>query len=208
MEKLQKVMGKVAALDRMNVDTDQIIPKQFLKRIERTGFGEFLFFDWKYNDDGTINEDFELNQTRYAGSCILLTRDNFGSGSSREHAPWAIREAGFRVILAPSFADIFYNNCFKNSILPIVISKDRTDELFCLVLKNEGYSLEIDLVKRSVTGQGVEFSFEIDDFKRKVLLEGLDDISQTLELEATIENYEKLFKNERQWVLPDECKNS
>ena len=208
MEKLQKVMGKVAALDRMNVDTDQIIPKQFLKRIERTGFGEFLFFDWKYNDDGTINEDFELNQTRYAGSCILLTRDNFGSGSSREHAPLAIREAGFRVILAPSFADIFYNNCFKNSILPIVISKDRTDELFCLVLKNEGYSLEIDLVKRSVTGQGVEFSFEIDDFKRKVLLEGLDDISQTLELEATIENYEKLFKNERQWVLPDECKNS
>ena len=207
MEKLQKVSGKVAALDRMNVDTDQIIPKQFLKRIERTGFGEFLFFDWKYNDDGTLNEDFELNQTRYTDACILLTRENFGSGSSREHAPWAIREAGFRVILAPSFADIFYNNCFKNSILPIVLSKDRTDELFRLVLENEGYSLEVDLVEKSVTGEGASFSFEIDDFKRKVLLEGLDDISQTLELENSIEKYEKLFVNEREWVLPDERKS-
>ena len=207
MEKLQKVSGKVAALDRMNVDTDQIIPKQFLKRIERTGFGEFLFFDWKYNDDGTLNEDFELNLPRYTDACILLTRENFGSGSSREHAPWAIREAGFRVILAPSFADIFYNNCFKNSILPIVLSKDRTDELFRLVLENEGYSLEVDLVEKSVTGKGISFSFEIDDFKRKVLLEGLDDISQTLELENSIEKYEKLFVNEREWVLPDERKN-
>ena len=207
MEKLQKVSGKVAALDRMNVDTDQIIPKQFLKRIERTGFGEFLFFDWKYNDDGTLNEDFELNQARYADACILLTRENFGSGSSREHAPWAIREAGFRVILAPSFADIFYNNCFKNSILPIVLSKNRTDELFRLVWENEGYSLEVDLVEKSVTGEGVSFSFEIDDFKRKVLLEGLDDISQTLELENSIEKYEKLFINEREWVLPDERKS-
>ena len=208
MEILQKVSGKVAALDRMNVDTDQIIPKQFLKRIERTGFGDFLFFDWKYNDDGTLNEDFELNQTRYADACILLTRENFGSGSSREHAPWAIREAGFRVILAPSFADIFYNNCFKNSILPIALSKDRTDELFRIVLENEGYSLEVDLVEKSVTGEGISFSFEIDDFKRKVLLEGLDDISQTLELENSIEKYEKLFMNERDWVLPDERKSS
>lgn len=208
MEKLKKVSGKIAALDRMNVDTDQIIPKQFLKRIERTGFGEFLFFDWKYNDDGTLNGDFELNQTRYADACILLARENFGSGSSREHAPWAIREAGFRVILAPSFADIFYNNCFKNSILPIVISKDRTDEIFRLVLENEDYSLEVDLVEKSVTGKGTSFSFEIDDFKRKVLLEGLDDISQTLELESSIEKYEKLFMNQRKWVLPDERKNS
>ena len=207
MEKLQKVSGKVAALDRMNIDTDQIIPKQFLKRIERTGFGEFLFFDWKFNDDGTLNEDFELNLPRYAGACILLTRENFGSGSSREHAPWAIKEAGFRVILAPSFADIFYNNCFKNSILPIVLPKERTDELFQLVWENEGYSLEVDLVKKSVTGEGVDFSFEIDDFKRKVLLEGLDDISQTLELENSIGKYEKLFVNEREWVLPDERKN-
>ena len=204
MERLQKVSGKVAALDRMNVDTDQIIPKQFLKRIERTGFGEFLFFDWKYNDDGTLNEDFELNQTRYADACILLTRENFGSGSSREHAPWAIREAGFRVILAPSFADIFYNNCFKNSILPIVLPRDRTDELFRIVLENEGYSLEVDLVEKSVTGEGISFSFEIDDFKRKVLLEGLDDISQTLQVEKSIEEYEKLFADKRKWVLPEE----
>ena len=207
MEKLLKVSGKVAVLDRMNVDTDQIIPKQFLKRIERTGFGEFLFFDWKFNDDGTLNEDFELNQTRYADACILLTRENFGSGSSREHAPWAIREAGFRVILAPSFADIFYNNCFKNSILPIVLPKDRMDELFRIVWENEGYSLEVDLVEKSVTGEGISFSFEIDDFKRKVLLEGLDDISQTLQVEKSIEKYEKLFVDERKWVLPEERKN-
>ncbi len=207
MEKLSKISGKVAALDRMNVDTDQIIPKQFLKRIERTGFGEFLFFDWKYNDDGTLNEEFELNLPRYSGACILLTRENFGSGSSREHAPWAIREAGFRVILAPSFADIFYNNCFKNSILPIVVSKDRTDELFQLVWENEGYSLEVDLVKKSVTGEETNFLFEIDDFKRKVLLEGLDDISQTLELENSIGKYEKLFADKRSWVLPDEQKS-
>ena len=204
MEKLRKVSGKVAALDRMNVDTDQIIPKQFLKRIERTGFGEFLFFDWKYNDDGTLNEDFELNFPRYTDACILLTRENFGSGSSREHAPWAIREAGFRVILAPSFADIFYNNCFKNSILPIALPKDRTDELFQLVWENEGYSLEVDLVEKSVTGEGISFSFEIDDFKRKVLLEGLDDISQTLQVEKSIEEYEKLFADKRKWVLPEE----
>ena len=207
MEKLRKVSGKVAALDRMNVDTDQIIPKQFLKRIERTGFGEFLFFDWKYNDDGTLNEDFELNLPRYSGACILLTRENFGSGSSREHAPWAIREAGFRVILAPSFADIFYNNCFKNSILPIVVSKDRTEELFNLVWENENYSLAVDLVKKSVTGEGTNFSFDIDDFKRKVLLEGLDDISQTLELENSIGKYEKLFTDKRSWVFPDEQKS-
>ena len=204
MEKLLKVSGKVAALDRMNVDTDQIIPKQFLKRIERTGFGEFLFFDWKFNDDGTLNEDFELNQARYAGARILLTRENFGSGSSREHAPWAIREAGFRAILAPSFADIFYNNCFKNSILPVVLPGDRTDELFRIVRENEGYSLEVDLTEKSVAGEGISFSFEIDDFKRKVLLEGLDDISQTLELENSIEKYEKLFADKRKWVLPEE----
>ena len=203
MEKLERVAGVVAALDRMNVDTDQIIPKQFLKRIERTGFGEFLFFDWKYNDDGSPNEDFELNMPRYAGASILLARDNFGSGSSREHAPWAIREAGFRVILAPSFADIFYSNCFKNSILPIVLPPERTDELFRLVLRNEGYSLDVDLVEKTVTGEkGVSFSFEIDDFKRKVLLEGLDDISQTLELIRRIDEYERLLTEKRSWSLP------
>ena len=203
MEKLRRVEGVVAALDRMNVDTDQIIPKQFLKRVERTGFGEFLFFDWKYNDDGSLNEDFELNMPRYRGANILLARDNFGSGSSREHAPWAIREAGFRVILAPSFADIFYNNCFKNSILPIVLSQDRTDELFRLVAENEGYSMSVDLAEKTVTGEkGAGFSFEIDDFKRKTLLEGLDDISQTLGLERRIDDYERLLKEKRSWALP------
>lgn len=203
MEKLERVSGKVAALDRMNVDTDQIIPKQFLKRIERTGFGEFLFFDWKYNDDGSLNEDFELNMPRYEGASILLARDNFGSGSSREHAPWAIREAGFRVILAPSFADIFHSNCFKNSILPITLPPERIDELFRLVAENEGYSLNVDLVEKTVTGEkGVNFSFEIEDFKRKVLLEGLDDISQTLELERRIEKYEQILADKRSWALP------
>ena len=203
MEKLERVSGKVAALDRMNVDTDQIIPKQFLKRIERTGFGEFLFFDWKYNDDGSLNEDFELNMPRYEGASILLARDNFGSGSSREHAPWAIREAGFRVILAPSFADIFHSNCFKNSILPITLPPERIDELFRLVAENEGYFLNVDLVEKTVTGEkGVSFSFEIEDFKRKVLLEGLDDISQTLELERSIEEYERILADKRSWALP------
>ena len=203
MEKLERVEGVVAALDRMNVDTDQIIPKQFLKRIERTGFGEFLFFDWKYNDDGSLNEDFELNMPRYEGASILLARDNFGSGSSREHAPWAIREAGFRVILAPSFADIFHGNCFKNSILPITLAAERVDELFRLVAENEGYSLNVDLVEKTVTGEkGVSFSFEIDDFKRKALLEGLDDISQTLELKRRIDEYERILADKRSWALP------
>ncbi len=208
MEKLERISGKVAPLDRMNIDTDQIIPKQFLKRVERTGFGEFLFFDWRYNDDGTPNEEFFLNIPRYEGANILLTRENFGSGSSREHAPWAIREAGFRVILAPSFADIFYNNCFKNSILPVVLPVEEIDRLFYLTEKTEDYSLEVDLVSKSIKGEGTKLDFDIDDFKRKVLLEGLDDISQTLELEKSIENYEKLFENERSWVLPYNRKNA
>lgn len=205
MEKLSRISGKVAALDRMNVDTDQIIPKQFLKRIERTGFGEFLFFDWKYNDDGTLNEDFELNAPRYEGASVLLTRDNFGSGSSREHAPWAIREAGFRVILAPSFADIFYGNCFKNSILPIVLPTEEIDRLFHMVRQNEGYSLDVDLVERTIKGEnGVDLRFEIDDFRRKTLLEGLDDISLTLELGDSIAKYEEFMANERSWAVPDD----
>ncbi len=208
MEKLKKISGKVAPLDRMNVDTDQIIPKQFLKRVERTGFGEFLFFDWRYNDNGTPNEEFVLNIPRYKGATILLTRENFGSGSSREHAPWAIREAGFRVILAPSFADIFYNNCFKNSILPVVLPAEEIDNLFYLTEKTEGYSLEVDLILKSIKGEGIDLSFDIDDFKRKVLLEGLDDISQTFELEKSIENYEKLFEDERSWILPHNQKSA
>ena len=151
MEPLQKVSGIVAPLDRINVDTDQIIPKQFLKRIERTGFGEFLFFDWRYHEDGTPNPDFPLNHDHHQGARILLTSHNFGSGSSREHAPWALREYGFQVIIAPSFADIFYNNCFKNAILPIVLPENTVSELFEKVNESKGYKLNVDLELQTIT---------------------------------------------------------
>lgn len=203
MEPLKKVKGIVAPLDRMNVDTDQIIPKQFLKRIERTGFGEFLFFDWRYTDDNTPNPDFVLNEKRYGGANILLTRDNFGSGSSREHAPWAIKEYGFSVIIAPSFADIFFNNCFKNSILPVFLPQEQVNKLFETVYSNEGYELEVDLESQTIKGDhGIDISFEIDSFKKKVLLEGLDDISQTLQNESYISGYEKKLESERSWAVP------
>ncbi len=203
MEKFERIEGIVAPLDRMNVDTDQIIPKQFLKRIERTGFGEFLFFDWRYKDDGTVNPDFVLNEKRYEGASILLSRNNFGSGSSREHAPWSIKEYGFRVIIAPSFADIFYNNCFKNSILPITLSEAQVDGLFDIVNQNEGYKLQVDLEEQSIIGDfGIDNKFEIDSFKKKVLLEGLDDISQTLQNESHITKYENSLETKRKWVFP------
>lgn len=203
MEPLKKVEGVVAPLDRMNVDTDQIIPKQFLKRIERTGFGEFLFFDWRYRDDGTPNPEFVLNEKRYEGANILLTRDNFGSGSSREHAPWSIKEYGFSVIIAPSFADIFFNNCFKNSILPIHLPQDQINRLFETVYANEGYTLEVDLENQTIKGEhGIDIKFQIDSFKKKVLLEGLDDISQTLQNESYIQNYEDKLSTERGWAIP------
>lgn len=204
MEKFETVNGIVAPLDRMNVDTDQIIPKQFLKRIERTGFGEFLFFDWRYHEDGSVNEDFELNAPRYKGAQILVSRENFGSGSSREHAPWAIKEYGFRVILAPSFADIFYNNCFKNSILPIPLKESEIDDLFEVVNSNEGYTLEVNLENQTIVGEGVNINFEIDSFKKRVLIEGLDDISQTLEVEESISSYENNLKQTRSWVFHHE----
>src|ERR1700690_1525295 len=137
--------GRVAPLDRVNVDTDQIIPKQFLKRIERSGFGRFLFFDWRFLDDGAPNPEFELNRPAYAGASILLTRRNFGSGSSREHAPWALEDYGFRVVIAPSFADIFYNNCFKNGMLPIKLTEEQVEDLFQRVKKHPGYKLTVDL---------------------------------------------------------------
>lgn len=202
MEKFVKIKGLVAPLDMMNVDTDQIIPKQFLKRIERTGFGEFLFYDWRYLDDGSPNPDFILNEKRYEGATILLSRDNFGSGSSREHAPWALREYGFRVIIAPSFADIFYSNCFKNSILPVVLDADTVEELFKEVYSNPGYSLTIDLESQEIKKEnGDVISFDIDKFKKKTLLEGLDDITLTLMSESAIEAYEEKMKKERSWAL-------
>lgn len=203
MEPFIKITGIVAPLDKMNVDTDQIIPKQFLKRIERTGFGQFLFYDWRYLDDGSPNPDFELNKDRYKGASILISRDNFGSGSSREHAPWALREYGFRVIIAPSFADIFYNNCFKNSILPVRLDADTVNDLFSEVYSKEGYSLTVDLENQTIEKpDGDVIRFEIDPFRKKTLLEGLDDISLSLRSEDRIKQYEEKLSGERSWVLP------
>ena len=205
MEPLEKVTGIVAPLDRINVDTDQIIPKQFLKRIERTGFGEFLFYDWRYLEDGTPNPEFELNHNHHLGARILLTGHNFGSGSSREHAPWALREYGFQVIIAPSFADIFYNNCFKNAILPIVLPEEKVKELFGRLRAKKGYTLTVDLDSQSITDdEGLEIRFDIDPFKKKTLLEGLDDISHTLQHEDKIEDYEDRMLGDRPWVTPSE----
>ena len=183
--------GPVAALDRANVDTDQIIPKQFLKRIERTGFGEFLFFDWRRLPDGSPNPEFELNQPQNAEASILLARRNFGCGSSREHAPWALGDYGFRVILAPSFADIFYNNCFKNGMLPIVLDDATIDDLFRRATA-ERLILTVDLVAQRITAPGgLTIPFEVDPFRRHCLLNGLDDIGLTLEHEEKISAYER-----------------
>lgn len=205
MEPLVRVEGIVAPLDRMNVDTDQIIPKQFLKRIERTGFGEFLFFDWRYHEDGSLNLDFELNQPHLAGSNILLAGHNFGSGSSREHAPWSLREYGFQVIIAPSFADIFYNNCFKNSILPIVLPEADVKKLFEKTAAKKGYRLTVDLPTQTISDDdGLSIGFDIDPFKKKTLLEGLDDIAQTLKSEGAIDKYEKIMSEKRAWAIPSQ----
>ena len=183
--------GKVVALDRANVDTDQIIPKQFLKRIERTGFGEFLFWDWARRDDGTLNMAFELNQPEAKGASVLLTRRNFGSGSSREHAPWALEDYGFRVIVAPSFADIFYNNCFKNGMLPIKLSEEQVEELFQRTAAHEGYQLKADLETQTLSDEhGFSTRFEVEPSRRHNLLNGLDDIAMTLEHVDKIEAYE------------------
>jgi len=184
--------GLVLPLDRANVDTDQIIPKQFLKRIERTGFGKFLFFDWRYLDDGTDNRQFILNRPEFRGASVLLARRNFGCGSSREHAPWSLEDYGFRAIIAPSFADIFYNNCFKNGMVPVRLAEEAVDDLFELAAKHPGYKLTVDLEKREVRDDfGLKLSFEVDDFRRHCLLNGLDDIGLTLQHESEIATYEK-----------------
>ncbi|MBX3277063.1 MAG: 3-isopropylmalate dehydratase small subunit [Acidobacteria bacterium] len=196
MKPFIKHEGLVAALDRVNVDTDQIIPKQFLKRIERTGFADCLFFDWRFLADGTPNPEFELNQSRYIGASILLAGANFGCGSSREHAPWALNDYGFRAIIAPSFADIFFNNCFKNGMLPIRLSEVEVRDLFRRVAENEGYRLTVDLSEQMITGDdGVELHFDIDPFRKQCLLEGLDDIGLTLQVEDRISAYESHRRN-------------
>jgi len=191
MKPFIKHTGLVATLDRVNVDTDQIIPKQFLKRIERTGFGECLFYDWRFLDDGTPNPEFELNQPRFKGATILVARANFGCGSSREHAPWALLDYGFRSIIAPSFADIFYNNCFKNGMLPVALSEEQVERLFQQAVGNIGYELTVDLQRQWVTDDfGLRFSFEVDPFRRECLLKGLDDIGLTLQHEDLIRDHE------------------
>ncbi|MDA2929071.1 3-isopropylmalate dehydratase small subunit [Acidobacteria bacterium AH-259-O06] len=192
MQPFAKHKGLVATLDLVNVDTDQIIPKQFLKRIERTGYGQFLFYDWRFNEDGSLNPDFELNQPRFKAATILLTRANFGCGSSREHAPWALLDHGFRSILAPSFADIFYNNCFKNSLLPVRLSEEQVEELFGRARANLRYQLTIDLQSQTITDQlDLEYHFEVDSFHRECLLKGLDEIGLTLQYEDQIREYER-----------------
>jgi 3-isopropylmalate/(R)-2-methylmalate dehydratase small subunit len=192
MEPFNKLTGIVAPLEALHVDTDQIIPKQFLKRIERTGYEDMLFYDWRYSSDGMQpNPDFELNAPRYAGASILLTKDNFGCGSSREHAPWALNDYGFRCIVAPSFADIFYNNCFNNGMLPIVLSSSIVDGLFVEVRATEGYSLTVDLEAQTITTpSGRSISFEVDPFLRERLLNGWDQIGLTLRHEDAITAFE------------------
>jgi 3-isopropylmalate/(R)-2-methylmalate dehydratase small subunit len=187
LEPFALLKSKATPLDRINVDTDQIVPKQFLKLVKRTGFGNYLFYDWRFDGDGRPRTDFVLNNPKYLGRQIMLARDNFGSGSSREHAAWAILDYGFRAVVAPSFADIFYNNCFKNGILPVRLRPDEVDYLF----KNEDLYIEINLAKQLVAAGGRKMHFEIDGFRKKLLEEGLDSIGLTLQFEDRIAMYEK-----------------
>ena len=191
MEAFQKHKGLVAPLDRSNVDTDQIIPKQFLKRIERTGFGEFAFFDWRYLEPGILNPEFILNEERFKNASILVSGTNFGSGSSREHAPWALLDYGFKVIIAPSFADIFRNNCFQNGILSIILEKNEVDYLMGMSLSNKGYQLNVDLENEIIFDEkDFETNFKIDPFRRESLLKGQDEIARTLTSSNYIDNFE------------------
>ena len=191
MEAFIKHKGLVAPLDRSNVDTDQIIPKQFLKRIERTGFGEFAFFDWRYLEPGVLNPEFILNEERFKNASILVSGTNFGSGSSREHAPWALLDYGFKVIIAPSFADIFRNNCFQNGILSIILEKNEVDYLMGMSLSNKGYQLNVDLENELIFDEkDFETNFKIDPFRRESLLKGQDEIARTLTSSKNIDNFE------------------
>ncbi|MDX1811643.1 MAG: 3-isopropylmalate dehydratase small subunit [Gammaproteobacteria bacterium] len=211
MEKFSTLNGIVAPLDRANVDTDAIIPKQFLKSIKRSGFGPNLFDEWRYLDQGEpdmdnskrpINPDFVLNKSRYQGASILLARDNFGCGSSREHAPWALEDFGFRVIIAPSFADIFFNNSFKNGLLPIVLAEDVVDQLFKETEAEEGYKLTVDLAAQTITRpNGETITFDVDPFRKHCLLNGLDDIGLTLQHVDDIKAYEEKRRQTAPWLF-------
>ena len=192
MQAFTEITGLVAPLEVLNVDTDQIIPKQFLKRIEKTGYGQYLFFDWRFHPDGTMNPDLELNASRYKGAAILLAKDNFGCGSSREHAPWALEDYGIRCILAPSFADIFYNNCFNNGMLPIALKGEIVAELFHEVRDQEGYELNVNLSRQLIIKtDGRTIPFEVDPFNKRCLLEGLDQIGLSLAYIDKITAYER-----------------
>ena len=211
MKKFTVHTGPVMPLDRANVDTDFIIPKQFLKSIKRSGFGVSLFDEHRYLDKGEpdsdnskrpLNPDFVLNQPRYQGASVLLARENFGCGSSREHAPWALDDYGFRVLIAPSFADIFFNNCFKNGILPIVLDKEIVDQLFQEVNATEGYTLTVDLKSQSITRpDGSTIPFEVDSFRKHCLLNGLDDIGLTLEDADSIRTFEARWQQQSPWYF-------
>ena len=211
MKKFTTYTGVVAPLDRVNVDTDMIIPKQFLKSIKRSGFGPNLFDELRYLDEGQpdqdcsgrpINPDFVLNKPEYAGSSILLARNNFGCGSSREHAPWALDDYGFRAVIAPSYADIFFNNCFKNGLLPIILTEEEVEELFQAVAAAPGMSLTVDLENQKVVSpDGKEYSFEVDGFRKHCLLNGLDDIGLTLEHADDIRAYEAKRRAEAPWLF-------
>ena len=211
MRAFDDLEGIVMPLDRANVDTDMIIPKQFLKSIKRTGFGPYLFDELRYLDKGEpdmdcsnrpINYDFPLNQPRYAGAKILLSRQNFGCGSSREHAPWALDDFGFRCLIAPSFADIFFNNCFKNGILPIELNDNQIDNLFDLVNNNEGFSLKISLANQIIElPDSTKIEFQVDSFRKHCLLNGLDDIALTLEDSSLIKEFEDKHKKNAPWLF-------
>jgi 3-isopropylmalate/(R)-2-methylmalate dehydratase small subunit len=192
MEPFIRHAGVVAPIPQVNVDTDQMVPKQFLKLQTRAGYGRVLFYDWRYLPGEVPNPDFMLNASRYQGASVLLARANFGCGSSREHAPWAIQDYGFRAILAPSYADIFYNNCFKNGILPVTLSNEQIEELFSRTYQNEGYSIAVDLEQQMVRDdQGFASSFAVDPFRKDCLLRGLDDIDLTMLRELQISGFEK-----------------
>ncbi len=195
MEPFTVLTSRATPIDRVNVDTDQIVPKQFLKLVSRTGFGKYLFYDWRFDSSGNPRKEFVLNDPKYAGRQILLARDNFGSGSSREHAAWALQDYGFRAIIAPSFADIFYNNCFKNGLLPVRLSSEEVDFLF----KND-LEITIDLARQIVSAGSRTMHFEIDEFRKKLLLEGLDSIGLTLQFEDHIRRYE----GEKQMFQPSD----
>lgn len=211
MKKFDQHTGIAAPLDRANVDTDMIIPKQFLKSIKRSGFGPNLFDELRYLDEGLpdqdcsgrpLNNEFVLNLPRYQGTSVLLARENFGCGSSREHAPWALEDFGIRSVIAPSFAEIFYNNCFKNGLLPIVLSEAQVDQLFNEVAESEGYQLTIDLTRQVVvTPKGEEMAFEIDEFRKHCLLNGLDDIGLTLQHADDIKAYEQARRQTAPWLF-------